>query len=48
MKKPLTKGQRANLQLQILRKAKQNPEFEKKLIQQMNERQNQPKSDESK
>jgi hypothetical protein len=38
MKKQLTKGQRAEKALQILRVAKQNPEFEKILIQRMKEK----------
>lgn len=38
MKKQLTKGQRAEMRLQILRTAKKNPEFEKLLIQRMEEK----------
>lgn len=32
MKKPLTKGERANLRLQLLRKARKNPEFRNMLL----------------
>jgi hypothetical protein len=45
MKKQMSKGTRAYLKLQILRKAKQNPEFEKELIQRMNEKKAQEPED---
>lgn len=48
MKKQLTKGQRAEMSLQILRTAKKNPEFEKMLISRMNKEAQKNKANEEK